>query len=265
MYPQLFTFHLPEFLSNFLNIQEVTIYTYAFCIASGTLVAALYTKWRAKKEMNIANLPNSFFYLIFIAGFIGGKLFYYLEKPLYFLNNPHLMLNNFSGGFVFYGSFVTIIPFVIWYLKKHKISILPMLDILAITTLIVHSIGRIGCFNAGCCYGAPTNNSFGMVFPTTHNTTVHPTQLYEAITLIILIIILLIIKKRQQFSGQIFLFYLVFYAISRAILELFRGDNRGYIFENILSHSQFIALLILITASVLYIKLKTKNKINLNN
>ncbi len=261
MYPQLFTFHLPEFLSNFLNIQEVTIYTYAFCIASGTLVAALYTKWRAKKEMNIVYLPNSFFYLIFIAGFIGGKLFYYLEKPLYFLNNPHLMLNNFSGGFVFYGSFITIIPFVIWYLKKHKISVLPMLDILAITTLIVHSIGRIGCFNAGCCYGGPTDSSFGMVFPTTHNTIVHPTQLYEAAILIILIISLLILKKRQQFNGQIFLLYLSSYAVSRSILELFRGDKRGFIIENWISHSQFIAILILCTTTILYIKLKTKNKL----
>lgn len=265
MHPELFTFQLPDFLTRFLNTQEVTIYTYAFCIVLGTLIASLYTKWRAKKEMNIAELPNTFFYLIFIAGFVGGKLFYYLEKPIYFIKNPHLLLDNFSGGFVFYGSFITIIPIVISYLKKHKIAVLPMLDILAITTLIVHSIGRIGCFNAGCCYGAPTNNSFGIIFPTSNNIAVHPTQLYEAVTLISLLLILLTIKKRQQFNGQIFLLYVSFYAISRAVLELFRGDNRGYIIENILSHSQFIALLILISAAVFYIKLKTKNLLTLKN
>jgi len=261
MHPQLFTFEAPEFLSNLFNLQQVTIYTYAFCIVTGTLVAALYTKWRAKKELGLNNLSNNFFYIIFIAGFIGGKLFYYLEKPIYFWNNPNLLLDNFSGGFVFYGSFVTIIPIVIWYLKKHKIAVLPMLDILGITTLIVHSIGRIGCFNAGCCYGSHTNSNFGIVFPTTHNISVHPTQLYEAVILIILIVILLVIKTRQQFSGQIFLLYISFYAISRAIIELFRGDNRGYVIENWISHSQFIALLILTTALFFYLKLKSKNKL----
>ena len=259
MHPELFNFSLPFYTHN------VTVYTYAFCIVIGTLLASLYTKWRAKKELEIIQLPNTFFYIIFIAGFIGGKLFFYFERPLHFWNNPKLILDNFSGGFVFYGSFITTIPIVIWYLKKRKISVLPMLDILAITTIIVHSIGRIGCFNAGCCYGSPTNSLFGVVFPTSNNVAVHPTQLYEATTLILLAIVLLYIKKHQQFKGQLFLLYIGMYAISRAILELFRGDKRGFIIEEILSHSQFIALLILLTSLFFYKKLKTKNKLILNN
>lgn len=265
MYPQLFNFKLPDFLSNLFNLQEITIYTYAFCIVLGTLLASLYTKWRAKKELKIDNLSNNFFYIIFIAGFIGGKLFFYLERPIYFWNNPHLMLDNFSGGFVFYGSFVTIIPFAIWYLKHYKIPVLPMLDILAITTIIAHSLGRIGCFNAGCCYGSETTNFFGIKFPTSNNLTVHPTQLYEASILILIAIALLLIKKGQQFKGQLFILYVAMYAVSRSIIELFRGDKRGYIIENWVSHSQFIAIIILCIASYFYIKLKTNNKLILNN
>ncbi len=256
MHPVLFNFQLPFYSHN------VTIYTYAFCIVIGTLVASLYTKWRAKKDLNIVYLPNSFFYIIFIAGFIGGKLFYYIENPIFYYNNPHFLLDNFSGGFVFYGSFITIIPTVIWYLKKRNIPVLPMLDILAITTIIVHSIGRIGCFSAGCCYGSHTNSFFGLIFPTSNNLTVHPTQLYEATLLILLAIVLLYIKKRQQFNGQLFLVYIGMYAILRVILEFFRGDRRGFIIENALSHSQFIALLILLISLFLYRKLKAKKKIN---
>lgn len=259
MHPELFNFQLPLYTYN------VTIYTYAFCIAIGTLLASLYTKWSAKKELGTIQLSNTFFYIIFIAGFVGGKIFYYLESPVFYYNHPHLLLDNFSGGFVFYGSFITTIPIVIWYLKKRKISVLPMLDILAITTIIAHSIGRIGCFNAGCCYGSPTNSLFSLVFPTSNNITVHPTQLYEATTLILLAIVLLYIKKRQQFKGQLFLLYIGMYAITRAILELFRGDKRGFIIEEVLSHSQFIAILILFTSLFFYIKLNTKNKLILNN
>ena len=236
------------------HIGNITIYTYAFLIALGTLVASIYTKWSAKRELGIFNLSNNFFYLIFIAGFVGGKLFYYLEKPLYFLRNPTLILDNFSGGFVFYGSFITIILMLLWYLKKHKIPVLPMLDILAITTTIVHVIGRMGCFFAGCCYGKPTDSFMGMDFPRTKGVLVHPSQLYEIVGLLSIMIILFIVKKKKQFQGQIFLIYIALYAIVRGFLEFFRGDNRGFIIDGVLSHSQFIAVLILITSLLFYKK-----------
>ncbi len=246
MYPELF------------HIGKTTIYTYAFLIVLGTLVASIYTKWRAKKELGITVLSNNFFYLVFIAGFVGGKLFFYLERPMYFLRNPTLMHDNFSGGFVFYGSFITIIPVVIWYLKKHKISVLPMLDVLAITTLIVHSIGRLGCFFGGCCYGKPTNSFIGMVFPKTNGMHVHPSQLYEITALLLIMCILFIIKKRQQFKGQLFLTYIMLYAIARGILEIFRGDRRGFIIQDYLSHAQFIAVLLILSTFLFYYKLKNK-------
>lgn len=260
MHIELFHFSLPDFLSNLFHIKQVTVYTYAFCIAFAALIGSLYTKWSARKDLEI-ELSNSFFYMIFIAGFVGGKLFYYLEKPLFYWNNPSLLLDNFSGGFVFYGSFVTIIPIVIWYLKKKSIPVLPMLDILAITTLVAQVFGRIGCFCAGCCYGLPTNSFFGTVFPTSNNIAVHPTQLYEAFIVLCLMGLLLIIKKYNQFHGQTFLLYLSLYATSRAFLELFRGDKRGYIIDGFLSHSQFIALLLIVTSLFFYKKLKHKKLI----
>ena len=68
-------------------------------------------------------------------------------------------------------------------------------------------------------------------------------------------------KKHKQFDGQIFILYISLYALSRAILELFRGDKRGYVIDGILSHSQFVALLLLITSLFIYEKLKHKNLI----
>ena len=255
MYPKLFHIDLFGF--------HQTVYTYAFLIVLGTLVAALYTKWRTKKELRLKELSNNFFYLIFIAGFVGGKLFYYLENPSKYFNNPKLLLDNFSGGFVFYGSFITIIPVLIWYLKKHKIPVLPMLDILAITTLIVHSIGRLGCFFGGCCYGKPTDSFTGMVFPTTHGTKVHPTQLYEITALLIIMALLFYIKQKQQFKGQLFLLYIIFYAIARNILELFRGDTRGFIIDGVLSHSQFIGIVLILITVLIYRQIKISHfKIN---
>ncbi|PKH51473.1 prolipoprotein diacylglyceryl transferase [Tenacibaculum sp. Bg11-29] len=243
MYPKLF------------EIQNTTIYTYAICIVFGTLLAVLYTKWQAKKRLE-TYLPNSFFYIVFIIGFIGGKLFLFFEKPLSYIQNPQSILSVFSGGFVFYGSFICITITIILYLKKHKVPVLPMLDILAITTTIVHSIGRIGCFFAGCCHGKETNSVFGITFPNTKSIAVHPTQLYEVFSILIIMVLLFIIKQKKKFNGQIFMSYVVLYAITRSFLEFFRGDKRGFIIENILSHSQFIAFSLLLLMAFFYLKLK---------
>ncbi|MEE9350228.1 MAG: prolipoprotein diacylglyceryl transferase [Flavobacteriaceae bacterium] len=242
----------------FLHIGNFTIYSYALCISVGTLIASIYTKRRAKKELGIKELSNTFFYMVFLAGFIGGKLFYYLERPSYFFENPSLMAKNFSSGFVFYGSFVCIIPFVIYYLKKQKISILPMLDILAIATLIVHSIGRLGCFLGGCCYGKPTELSIGIKFPKTYGTAVHPSQLYEITALLLIMGLLFYLKKRQTFKGQLFFVYIISYAFARICLEIFRGDNRGFIIDNLVSHSQFIGILLIVLTLFIYNHFKNK-------
>lgn len=261
MHPELFNFYLPDLLGGY----NIVVYSYAFLIVLGTVIAIVYTKYNVKKTLGITALSNTFFYLVFIVGFLGGKLFYFLQDPLFYFENFRFLQDNFSGGFVFYGSFVCIIPFIIWYLKTHKIPILPVLDILAITTTIIHSIGRLGCFAAGCCYGSHTDSHFGIVFPTTHGASVHPTQLYESSMLILIMSLLLVIKNRKQFQGQVFLIYLILYAFGRGVLEFFRGDDRGFIIENILSHSQFIALCLIAIAMYFYYKFYKQLNINTLN
>lgn len=253
MYPELFQINF----DSFLELHNVTIYSYAVCIIIGTVIAARYAKWSAKKDLDLI-LSNNLVYLIFIAGYIGGKLFFYLENPSYYINNPSAILDSFSKGFVFYGSFLAIIPVLIWYLKKHQIAILPILDISAIVITIVHAIGRLGCFGAGCCYGAPTSSSFGVVFPSSHGESVHPTQLYESFILFLIMLFLMIFKRQKQFQGQLFLLYIGLYASSRIILELFRGDTRGYIIDDLVSHSQSIAMGLIIISSLFYYKLNNQ-------
>ena len=41
-------------------------------------------------------MPNTFFYSIFIAGFVGGKIFTWLENPKIYVENPELLFNIFS-------------------------------------------------------------------------------------------------------------------------------------------------------------------------
>jgi phosphatidylglycerol---prolipoprotein diacylglyceryl transferase len=71
----------------------------------------------------------------------------------------------------------------------------------------------------------------------------HPTQLYEAgAEFIILMVLLWSERKGRPFAGRTFWLYMLLYAISRFIIEFFRGDERGNV--GIFSTSQFISLLL---------------------
>jgi phosphatidylglycerol---prolipoprotein diacylglyceryl transferase len=242
----------------------ITIYTYGFCIAAGAVLGFAYMAWQGKKLFGTTfDQSNTLFILLVLAGFVGGKFFMIFENPSYYFSHPTELLG--GGGFVFYGSLLFAIPTMLWFFKKNKIPVLSMLDVMAIVTCILHFLGRIGCFMAGCCYGKPTLTTFGVVFTDTRcqaeplNTPLHPTQLYEAGFIFCILIALLVLKRRKQFEGQLFLLYLITYATGRGVLELFRGDlDRGFVIDNVLSNSQFISLLIISVAIYFYVKLRRK-------
>jgi phosphatidylglycerol---prolipoprotein diacylglyceryl transferase len=244
------------------EIGSVTIYTYGFFIALGALLGFSYMAWQGKKLFGLTfDQSNTLFILLVLAGVVGGKLFLIFEDPSLYLANPRRLAS--GSGFVFYGSFLLAVPTMLWFFRKNKIPTLPMLDVMAAVTCIVHGFGRIGCFMAGCCYGIPTTGISGVIFTNPAcqaeplNTPLHPTQLYEAGFIFFILAMLLIFNDRKQFAGQFFLIYLMAYAAGRGVLELFRGDlERGFVINGILSNSQLISLIIAGIALYFYVKLR---------
>ena len=126
---------------------------------------------------------------------------------------------------------------------------------------IGQSVGRIGCFAAGCCYGRPAEVPWAITFHdeyanrvvgTPLNTPLHPTQLYESLACLLIFGILIAIAARKKFHGQVALAYVVLYAVARFVIEFFRGDvARGSILDGALSTSQFIAILMVLGAALI--------------
>jgi phosphatidylglycerol:prolipoprotein diacylglycerol transferase len=124
-------------------------------------------------------------------------------------------------------------------------------------------IGRFGCLFAGCCYGKPTDLPWGITFTdpfaaanvgTPLGVPLHPTQLYEAgAEFLILIILLATERKGRPFPGRTFWLYLLLYAVSRFVIEFYRGDPRGAV--GILSTSQFISVILAPLAVIMLVYL----------
>ncbi len=268
MHPVLFKFLVPEFLQGFLPA-EITIFTYGALIALGAILAAFYAAIQYKKALDIPfHETNNLILIVIIAAVVGGKFFFFFENPSYYFGTPSNMLKSGGSGFVFYGSLIFVITSLFIYFKIKKLPAMQMLDIIAISGTIVHFFGRLGCFNAGCCHGTPYDGIFSVIFTDPVcmakplGTPLHPTQLYSAFSILTIFVVLIILKNRKKFHGQIFLTYVILYAIARGIIEMFRGDYaRGYIIENLLTHSQLISIILLIVTGYFYSKLR-KNKIN---
>jgi phosphatidylglycerol:prolipoprotein diacylglycerol transferase len=66
----------------------------------------------------------------------------------------------------------------------------------------------------------------------------------------------------KKFIGQSLLLYGIIYPIGRGIIEIFRGDSiRGFIIDGVLSTSQGISIVILISCLIIYVRMiKNVNK-----
>lgn len=105
------------------------------------------------------------------------------------------------------------------------------LDLLALALAIAQSIGRIGCFAAGCCHGRPWR--FGIRY----GVPLFPVQWLESALLAVIAIVTATLIGR---TGAAFAFYATAYAAVRFGLELLRGDARRHLFS--LSEAQWICL-----------------------
>ncbi len=90
-------------------------------------------------------------------------------------------------------------------------------DPYAIALPLGQGLGRIGCFLAGCCYGAPLSAG---------STMRHPAQLYEAFFDFAIAGTLFALRKRPRPGGELFRTYLIAYAVVRFFVDFFRGDEK---------------------------------------
>jgi phosphatidylglycerol---prolipoprotein diacylglyceryl transferase len=247
MYPRLF--ELPWSIGSF---GPITVYTYGVLLAAAYLLGLKFAMVRAKSRgLDEARVLDLGIYII-ISALIGAKLLLLVTDFRTFMSDPHELMTLARSGGVFYGGLILAVAVALWYIRRVKLPLWTTCDSFAPGIALGHVVGRFGCLFAGCCYGKPTSMPWGITFTdpfaaanvgTPLNQPLHPTQLYEAgAEFIILMVLLWSERKGRPFAGRTFWLYMLLYAISRFIIEFFRGDERGNV--GVLSTSQFISVLL---------------------
>ena len=246
-----------------LSIGSLTIHTYGLFVAIGFTIALLVTIGIGKRIGISPQQVMDMGFIMILCAIIGSRLMYILMNFSYYKHHPMDSLKIWQGGLVFSGGLIAIVFVMIWYLKRHHLAFWRIGDLWAPAASIGQSIGRIGCFMAGCCYGKPTDLKWGMVF--THpdslaplNIPIHPTQLYAAVIGFIIFLVLMALNARKKFEGQVFLWFLILHSTQRLLVERFRGDDRGLIPGSEMSITQLVAVLVLLSAVVMIFVLKSK-------
>jgi phosphatidylglycerol:prolipoprotein diacylglycerol transferase len=169
-----------------------------------------------------------------------------------FRQSPADLLSLARSGGVFYGGLILAVLVAFWYIGRHNLPFWRTCDVFAPAIALGHVTGRLGCLAAGCCYGRPTDVAWAITFRnplaaanvgTPLGIPLHPTQLYEAGAELLILVALLATERRgRPFPGRTFWAYMLLYAVSRYIIEMFRGDPRGMVLG--FSTSQFISIIL---------------------
>jgi phosphatidylglycerol:prolipoprotein diacylglycerol transferase len=88
------------------------------------------------------------------------------------------------------------------------------------------AVGRLACFNAGCCYGTPTDLPWAVDFG---NGPCHPTQIYEFGFHLTAAFVLGGLQRHGLFRGQLIKLYIITYLLYRFATEYIRPETRYWL------------------------------------
>jgi phosphatidylglycerol:prolipoprotein diacylglycerol transferase len=174
-----------------------------------------------------------------------------------------------AGGLTYYGGFIGASLMAVFVLRRDRFPFWKAADMAGFAIPIGLGFGRMGCLLAGCCYGVRSESAIALSFPghspaseaqfkagllasaSEHSLRVLPMQIFEsAMSLGIAAFCLLWMHGRKRYDGQVFVAFVALYAAGRFILEWFRDDDRGGMFN--LSTSQLIGIAAIAVAAAIH-------------
>ena len=241
-----------------LKYGPIHIFTYGLFLALAFLSAIYLGGREAQRQgLPLGRFYDMCFYAV-LGALVGSRLLYvFLELPA-FLAHPLKIFAIWEGGLVFHGGLVGALGAAFYYLRRHAIPWRQAFDALAVGMPVGQALGRVGCFMAGCCYGAPSNLPWAVIFTNPETLCplrepLHPSQLYEALLLLGVFGILYALRTRKRFQGQMMLTYFCLAGLVRFVTEFVRnpGDYRGPIIWADMPLTQVVALGIAVLSGAL--------------
>lgn len=257
-----------------IKLGSLQIATYGVVVAAGYLIGIFWLKTQIRDMPGIKGSEDKFWALIYIQFFgavMGGKLLYLLANWRDYASGDLSFFGDFRFGFVFFGGLLGSMVTGVYACRRLGLPYLGTADYFGVALPMGHTLGRLACLFAGCCYGRPTTMPWGVVAGGSPASStpeelwglaLHPTAIYEsgadaAIFLWLLFKVLPKVKKGKLPPGTVFLLYVLLYSCARFVIEFYRGDDRGWSALG-LSLSQWVSVACAGGASAALLRLRGK-------
>lgn len=209
---------------------------------------------------------------VLVGGRLGYALFYSLRETL---SDPLSLVQLWKGGMASHGGVIGVCAVLIWYARRHRVSLWNLADNLAVVAPVGLGLGRLANFINGELWGRVTTVPWAVLFPGEAGLAAgepvsddrirqlidngllhprHPSQLYEAFGEGLLLFALLWLLRHSRLSQRPGLLSAVFlggYAVARVIAEQFREPDPGYaLFFGWMTKGQLFSLAMLVGAAI---------------
>jgi phosphatidylglycerol:prolipoprotein diacylglycerol transferase len=212
-----------------IELGPVTLQTFGIMFALGFVAAGILVAKRFQELGKPVDWAYELIFFALIGGIVGARLDFIIEN--YDDVKDDLLGNLFSGsGLVWYGGAIGGTIGALAWAKWRGFLNLTLLDVAAPGLAIGYAVGRIGCQLSGDGdYGIPWDGPWAMSYedgtvPTPPGVEVHPTPIYETISMLFVTWILW--HYRRHFApGILFAMYLVFAGLERFLIEFIRRND----------------------------------------
>jgi phosphatidylglycerol---prolipoprotein diacylglyceryl transferase len=251
-----------------ISIGSFYLPTYGVLVATGFL-AGLAIALRLARRIGLPpeKMTNLAVYCA-MAGIVGAKLFMFLFDLGDYIRNPGQIfsLETLQAAGVFHGGFIAALLVAVLYIHRQSLPAFPTMDAFAPGVALGQSIGRLGCFAAGCCWGRECDLPWGVRFrsndaaPVPLDRPLHPVQLYESAADLLIFAILYRHFNRAHRPGSVIGLYLVLYSSARFVIEFFRVHEQPL--AGPFSLTQWIALALLVLGAAILLRLRTTARVS---
>lgn len=223
---------MPSVVSR-ISLGPFTLYFYSICIFLAVLAGYFLAKKRAPRYKLSEELVDKLLPYLFVGGIVGARLYHVFDDWLYYKDHLLEVFMLWQGGIGIYGGIAGGILATWIFARRHRISLLKLLDLLAPSVLLGQAIGRWGNYFNQEAYGPPTSLPWKIAIDEAHRLPIwrtyehfHPLFLYESILALTgFVLLLAVARKTVASTGKVFAYYLITYGAIRLVLEPFRYDT----------------------------------------
>ena len=209
------------------------------------VLAAVWASGRHARLLGLTRLDVFDLGLVLLPGaLLGAHLLYIAQNPETYRSRG-LVASFREGGLVYYGGLAAAFAVVFSWSRRRGLPYLDSLDFVAPLGALGLAVTRLGCYFNGCCFGAPSQVPWGVVFPRgslAHQgqvaaglvapfqapVPVHPVQIYELLAALGFFWLLWPRFPRRRFAGEVVAAFGLMYGPWRFFAETLRADSAGW-------------------------------------